>query len=326
MAETLQHHLLGSHNTQLHSYSQEHLVSSAPASTERTLKKKRKIKEIMTKTKRGKFSDGPSVAESRNEEEVLWMAATQPEVSVGPTDIKHSQGLESAQCEKEIDMKPVKSELSTESLVEAPQPEHDSNILQHHLVSSHRTQLHSSSQTHLVSSAPASTERTLKKKRKIKEIKTKTKRAKFSDGPRVAKSRNKEEILGETAAQPEIVAVGAADIEHSQALESNQCEKEVDMKPVKSELSTQSLVEAPHLEHDANGAVEDGCGAVIITDDPEDKCQFICGICQRHVTSLRCHVGSFHQLSPKEYRSIYPHPDTFVRKTHHRYSFVIVLF
>jgi hypothetical protein len=188
-------------------------------------------------------------------------------------------------------------------------------------MSSHNTQLHSNSQKHLVSSAPARTEKTENKKKKIKEKKTKTKRAKFSDGPSVAESRNKEEVLRIAAAQPEMVAVGPADIKHSQALESAQCEKEIDTKPIKTVLPTESLVEAPHLEHDANGAVEDGGGAIIITDDPNDKCQFICGICQRHVASLRRHVASFHQLSPKEYRSIYPHPDTFGRKTHHRYSF-----
>ena len=196
-----------------------------------------------------------------------------------------------------------------------------SDILQHHLVSSHNTQLHSYSQEHLVSSAPAITERTEKKKRKINEKKAKTKRAKFSDGPSVAESKNKEEVLWMAASHPEEVAVGPADIKHSQALESAQCEKEIDTKPIKTVLPTESLVEAPHLEHDANGAVEDGGGAIIITDDPNDKCQFICGICQRHVASLRRHVASFHQLSPKEYRSIYPHPDTFGRKTHHRYSF-----
>jgi hypothetical protein len=53
-----------------------------------------------------------------------------------------------------------------------------------------------------------------------------------------------------------------------------------------------------------------------LTDDSEEICLFICGICQKSVASLRRHIVKHHQLSLKAYRVT--NLDVYERKTYHR--------
>ena len=55
-----------------------------------------------------------------------------------------------------------------------------------------------------------------------------------------------------------------------------------------------------------------------LTDNVNELCLFICGICHKSVGSLRFHIKS-HQLKLDQYRQMFPDTE-YQRKTHHRYS------
>lgn len=57
-------------------------------------------------------------------------------------------------------------------------------------------------------------------------------------------------------------------------------------------------------------------GDMKLTDDPSETCRYICRICRKVCTAIRVHVMR-HQMTPQEYRSLYPETE-FERKTYHR--------
>jgi hypothetical protein len=61
---------------------------------------------------------------------------------------------------------------------------------------------------------------------------------------------------------------------------------------------------------------------MILSDDPEDVCVFVCGICQKVSKGLRNHVAQCHKLTSDEYRKLVPiHKQEYVRETYHRQDF-----
>ncbi|MFO0002783.1 MAG: hypothetical protein ACK559_16780, partial [bacterium] len=56
-----------------------------------------------------------------------------------------------------------------------------------------------------------------------------------------------------------------------------------------------------------------------LSDNMEDMCLVYCEVCGKAMKYLRVHAKSNHSLSPMEYRSAYPGPVRFAKKTFHRY-------
>jgi hypothetical protein len=67
----------------------------------------------------------------------------------------------------------------------------------------------------------------------------------------------------------------------------------------------------------ANSPGEDGeTSEVVMSDNPNETCLFICAICRQCVSYLRQHIRKHHQLDLKRYHEQYP--ALYQRKTNHR--------
>jgi len=191
------------------------------------------------------------------------------------------------------------------------------DVLRCHMLSTHNTHLYSYCQENLVPSASASKKRTLKKKSNEEKKKMKTKS--LNHGLSLEESLNQKEVPWMTTAQPD-EPLGPKKMKSPQVLALDQCKEEAEMLPVECVLTIDPPAHPHQTLNDASEVVENEDGPMILTDNLKEMCQFMCGICRKTVTVLRFHLGYFHQMSLKEYRLSYP--DIYVRKTHHRYSFL----
>jgi hypothetical protein len=166
--------------------------------------------------------------------------------------------------------------------------------------------------------APSSSsckERRQKRKRQKRDKKMRTKKL-MTELHAPSNDENQEEVPWMTAALSE-KAEGPTIIKFPKALEHDHWEKEDDVMPVECVLSCNPPASGIKVENEVmegNGVEE---SAMIITDNLDDRCQFLCEMCHKHVTSLRKHLPSSHHLSLKQYQLLYP--TVYERKTHHRY-------
>jgi hypothetical protein len=79
------------------------------------------------------------------------------------------------------------------------------------------------------------------------------------------------------------------------------------MEPNEDDLSSSAAMEE-----------EDVGQGIRLSDDPDERCRYLCGLCNKSVSFLRLHVTKKHRIAMKEYRKKYP-VTKFAKKTHHRY-------
>jgi hypothetical protein len=72
-----------------------------------------------------------------------------------------------------------------------------------------------------------------------------------------------------------------------------------------------------HCETDMSNDTKDEDTSTVVTENFEEKCRFVCGICQEVVNSLRFHVKRRHRVSFTEYKELHPHVQ-YQHKSHHR--------
>ena len=72
-------------------------------------------------------------------------------------------------------------------------------------------------------------------------------------------------------------------------------------------------LERPHV----SGVMKNEEDTVILSDNVDEKCLVICGICHKIVDNLQRHAKLCHKMSQKKYRELYPTVQ-YERKTHHR--------
>jgi hypothetical protein len=70
-------------------------------------------------------------------------------------------------------------------------------------------------------------------------------------------------------------------------------------------------------EPDISRVVKSEDNDILVTENWDETCRYICGICHRTVTNLRAHLKKYHGLSTKEYNELHPNIQN-ERVTHHR--------
>jgi hypothetical protein len=89
-----------------------------------------------------------------------------------------------------------------------------------------------------------------------------------------------------------------------------------------TEDSAKNLPDSSSENGSANTSGEDGeTSEVMMSDNPNETCLFICAICRQSVGILRKHIRKHHKLDVKRYHDQYP--ALYQRKTNHRYRYSV---
>ncbi len=192
------------------------------------------------------------------------------------------------------------------------------NVLQSHLLASHNILLPVYCQENLVPSVAASKKRTLVPSTAASKKGGATLKRKKEKEKRVRKRKPRKGLPGLKVKEEVqwMAATAPTNKKQSDAQNFEHLEKEDGVMPVECVLA----VDPPA----ASEAACSGDSAMVFSDSPSETCLFTCGICHKHVSSLRRHVVPNHQISSKQYRAIYP--EVFERKTYHRWVHFLYFF